>query len=69
MFMYAAVDSHKNGEEARAEKEREEGETDASSRHRLKISFQFGPRRRRLPAPPVIDKLGKNSRRSWVSLS
>ena len=30
MFMYAAVDSHKNGEEARAEKEKE-GETDASS--------------------------------------
>ena len=59
MFMYAAVDSHKNGE----------GETDASSRHRLKISFQFGPRRRRLPAPPLIDRLGKNSRRSWVSLS
>ena len=49
-------------EEARgkAEGAREGGETDASSRHRLKISFQFGPRR--AACPLHLD----NSNRGWV---
>ena len=44
---------------------RREGETDASSRHRLKISFQFGPRRRRLLLARPIDRLG-SIRRVWM---
>lgn len=44
---------------------RREGETDASSRHRLKISFQFGPRRRRLLLARPIDRLG-SIRRGWM---